>query len=166
VTKWNCCTAVFGFYAAFVVSAQARAETPAWLQLAAGTSPLASGTHATVLLDEVNVTVGTDGKARTVRRYAVRIHDSDGRDAAAVREVYVSGSGNVRSMRGWLLRRSNQTRELGGGNIVDAALFGHLMMCPMETYSEPRLRVKNGSCSPSLNGRFRIGGRSSWHGEQ
>jgi transglutaminase-like putative cysteine protease len=139
VTKWNCCTAVFGFYAAFVVSAQARAETPAWLQLAAGTSPLASGTHATVLLDEVNVTVGTDGKARTVRRYAVRIHDSDGRDAAAVREVYVSGSGNVRSMRGWLLRRSNQTRELGGGNIVDAALVGNDM------YNDVRVRLLRAS---------------------
>lgn len=121
---------------ALLAPAHGLAATPAWLQQAALAAPrTASDAHATVLVDESSVTVSPDGKAKTVRHYAVRIHDRAGRDAAMIREVYVTGSGNVRSIRGWLLRGSAEARELGDRNIIDAALAGN------DVYNDVRVRV-------------------------
>jgi transglutaminase-like putative cysteine protease len=130
--------AAFVAWMTLALSVNARAEAPAWLQQAIATSPTPSS-HATVLLDDISVRIGADGKATTVRRYAVRIHDRDGRDAAAVREVYVSGSGSIRSIRGWVLHPSSAPRELGGGNVIDAALVGN------DVYNEVRVRLLRAS---------------------
>ena len=115
------------------------ANAPVWLQQAAGLPDRGSQARATVLIDELNVVVGTDWKAKTIRHYAVRIHDLDGRDAAAMRAVYVSGTGSVRSIRGWLVRRTGDVRELGSANVVDAALVGN------DVYNDVRVRALSAS---------------------
>ena len=124
---------------ALIFATHAAAGTPAWLQQAAATAPQMSTAPATVLLDEMSVTVGTDGKAKTVRHYAVYVHDRAGRDAAGIREVYVTGSGSVKSMRGWVLRPSAEPRELGDSNIIDAALVGN------DVYNDVRVRALRAS---------------------
>jgi transglutaminase-like putative cysteine protease len=135
MTRRHFRTAALALCAVAAAATETRAATPAWLQQAAAGANRASAAHATVLLDELSVTVEADGKAKTTRHYAVRVHDRAGREAAMIREVYVSGSGSVRSMHGWLLRQSVEPRELGSANMVDAALVGN------DVYNEVRVRA-------------------------
>jgi transglutaminase-like putative cysteine protease len=112
------------------------AEAPAWLQQAASVpaSPLESGASAVVLVDDVNVTVSGDGRITTRRTYAVRVLARGGAEAAAIREVYTTDSGNVRTMRGWLLV-DGHTTELGRAQTADLSLADN------DVYNESRLRM-------------------------
>ena len=113
----------------------AAAAPPAWLRQAVNTSPADPAASAIVLLDEVEVTVTADGKMRTFRRYAVRVRDRSARDAAVVREAYVTGSGKVRSMRGWIVRSGGEARDLGDDNVADLAMVNN------DVYNEVRVKV-------------------------
>ena len=112
------------------------AEAPAWLQQASKlpASPLERTADAVVLQDEVQVTVSDDGRITKRRTYAVRVLTKAGADAAAVREIYSTSGGDVRTMRGWLLV-DGRVSELGRGQTADLALADN------DIYNESRLRV-------------------------
>jgi hypothetical protein len=112
------------------------ADPPAWLAQAARLSPapIESGADAVVLLDDVRVAVSDEGRITTRRTFAVRIVTRDGLDAAAIREIYATNSGSVRTMRGWLLL-DGRTVELGRAETADLALVEN------DVYNESRVRV-------------------------
>jgi hypothetical protein len=114
-------------------AAGAAADPPAWVRAAAA-APTAGG-PATVLLDDADVTITADGRMRTSRRYAVRITDRSAREAAVLREVYLTGSGRIRDLRAWVVRPGGTTRSLGGRDVVDAALVNN------DVYNEVRVRL-------------------------
>ena len=114
-------------------AARIDAAPPEWLRTAAVTP--APGAAAVVLVDDHTVIISSGGKMSSVRRFAVRINEQEGRSAAAIREVYVTGSDRVKGIRGWLLRPSAAPRELGGAARLDIALTGN------DVYNEVRARV-------------------------
>jgi len=112
------------------------ADAPVWFAQAARlpATAIESGADAVVLLDEVNVTVSDDGRVTTRRNYAVRIRTRGGSGAASVREIYTTGSGNVRTMHGWVLM-DGRTFELGKAETADLALVDN------DVYNESRMKV-------------------------
>jgi hypothetical protein len=111
-------------------------DAPVWLAQAARlpATAIESAADAVVLVDEVNVTVSDDGRVTTRRNYAVRIKTRGGTGAAAVREIYTTGSGNVRTLHGWVLM-DGRTLELGKANIADLALVEN------DVYNESRMKL-------------------------
>lgn len=123
--------------AALLLSASgaASADAPAWFTDAAARAATAwPQAAAVVLVDDIDLVVGSDGRVTTTRRYAVRIQSADGEPAAAVREVVTADSGRVRTMRGWTLSGGRVT-ELGRGNIATLSLTEN------DVYNEARLHV-------------------------
>jgi transglutaminase-like putative cysteine protease len=114
----------------------AAADLPAWLEQAARlpAATADAGADAVVLLDEVNVVVSDDGRITTRRNFAIRILTRAGAGAAVAREVYTTGSGNVKTIRGWLLV-DGRTTELGRSATMDVALVDN------DLYNESRVRV-------------------------
>lgn len=109
---------------------------PEWLRQAAA-APLSEaqrGAPAVVLYDEQSVTVSPSGEVRMRRLYAAKVFTVEGRDAASLRELYLTDSEKVREMRGWVLRPSGEVRELGKDDIVDVALVSN------DIYNEVRAR--------------------------
>jgi hypothetical protein len=124
---------------ALAVAVPSQAAPPQWLR-AAVAAPHRNVPGATVvLLDDVDVTVTADGRLRTVRRYAIRLNDREGRTAARIREVYIAGSGRVTDLHGWLIRASGGTRDLDGDRALDAAIVDN------DVYNEVRIRVLDAS---------------------
>ena len=115
-------------------AAPTLAAAPAWLRQASQLRT-DSGAAAVVLLDTSEITISPDGRLRTVRRYAVHVRRRDGRDAAAVREVYVTSSGRVRAISGWVIAASGQERDLGDDRSADVALVDN------DIYNEVRARI-------------------------
>jgi hypothetical protein len=120
-------------------SASRAAAPPAWLRDAAA-APLAPGldrdADAVVLLDDAAVDLGSDGRQRTVTRYAVRIRTVDGRAAASLSDEYVAGSGRLRDVKAWLITPSGQVVEFGRGDVLDRAVgLGD------DVYSEQRVQT-------------------------
>jgi Domain of Unknown Function with PDB structure (DUF3857)/Transglutaminase-like superfamily len=116
--------------------ASAAADAPAWLDQAARlpSTAIESGADAVVLLDDMSVAVSEDGRVTTRRNYAVRILTRGGLSAATVHEIYTTGSGNVRTMRGWVLR-DGRTIELGKAQTADLALVEN------DVYNESRMKM-------------------------
>jgi len=112
----------------------AAADAPAWARQLASADGGGTSAAAVVLLDDVDVTVTADGKIRTLRRYAIRLRERAGRDAASLDAVYVNGSDRVNALRAWILRPGAAVRELGGREAVDAALVNN------DIYNEVRVR--------------------------
>ena len=112
------------------------ADAPPWLVQAARLTPtpIESGADAVVLLDDVSVTVSEDGRITTRRTYAARILTRGGLEAAAMREIYTTGSGSVRTMRGWVLS-DGRSLELGRAETLDIALVEN------DVYNESRVKV-------------------------
>jgi transglutaminase superfamily protein/uncharacterized protein DUF3857 len=120
-----------------ILPAAARAaDAPAWLQQASAlpASALERNADAVVLQDDVQVTVSDDGRITRRRTYAVRVLTKAGAGAAAVREIYSTNGGDVRTMRGWLLV-DGRVSELGRGQTADLSLAAN------DVYNESRLRV-------------------------
>jgi transglutaminase-like putative cysteine protease len=118
-------------------SSRAQAAPPPWLRQVAA-EPLGSDDPAAViLLDQIDATVTSDGKLRATRRYAMRLRDREGRSAAAIREVYLTDSGKIRSIRGWLIRASGEARDIGNANVADLAIVDN------DVYNEVRVRALN-----------------------
>jgi Domain of Unknown Function with PDB structure (DUF3857)/Transglutaminase-like superfamily len=130
--------AVATLAAALVVAPQvsAAADAPPWLVQAArlASAPIESGADAVVLVDDVSVTVGDDGRITTRRIYAARIVTRGGADAASIREIYTTSSGNVRTMRGWVIN-DGRVVELGRSETADIALVDN------DVYNESRMKV-------------------------
>jgi transglutaminase-like putative cysteine protease len=110
------------------------AQPPAWVREAIAPVQLDDTAGAVILLDQVEMTIAADGKVRTSRRYAARLNDPAGREAAALREVYLTGTGRIRAIRGWLIRADGSVRELGNREVVDAALVHN------DVFNEVRVR--------------------------
>ena len=113
----------------------AAADAPPWLKQVAASAARPGNEHAVVLLEEAQLTVTADGKLRTVRRFAVRIVSADGRRAAALRHVYLNPGGRVKRLRGWMIRGSGDTREIGDEHVVDLAAVDN------DIYNEVRVRA-------------------------
>ena len=130
--------AVATLAAALVVAPQvsAAADAPTWLVQAArlASAPIESGADAVVLVDDVSVTVGDDGRITTRRSYAAQIVTRGGFDAASIREIYTTSSGNVRTMRGWVIN-DGRVVELGRAETADIALVEN------DVYNESRMKV-------------------------
>lgn len=112
------------------------ADAPEWLVRAAATPTTADerSADAIVLNDEVQVSVAADGRLVSKRYYAVRIGTEDGAKNAAIREVYTTDDGEVRIMRGWILRDGRST-EVDRKAIVDLSLAAN------DVYNEARARL-------------------------
>lgn len=117
-----------------LASIESRADAPAWLRTLSAV-PAGGAGAAVVLLDQEDVTVGVDGRVRSIRRYAVRIANRDGRDAALAREVYVTSSGRIRAVRGWIISAGGRERDLGDRHVIDVSSADN------DVYNEVRVRA-------------------------
>jgi transglutaminase-like putative cysteine protease len=118
--------------------AHAAERVPDWLRTVAATATAQPAGDATVLLDEIAVTVAPDGRLAIERRYAARIHTLDGKSAAGVRAIYLTDSDRIRQVRGWLLA-GGRTTELGDADIVDVAADAD------DVYNDVRVRSLDAS---------------------
>src|SRR5689334_10399158 len=96
-------------------------DAPSWLRQAAatGTGTYDKDVEAVVLLDEQQVTLGSDGKLVTVENYAVRILNNEGRKYALARAFYFVSSGKVREIAGWMIRRDGTVKEYDKKSVLD-----------------------------------------------
>lgn len=118
--------------------AAAAAAPPDWVREAARRTPAVDGA-AIVLLDQVDVTVTSDGRSRSTRRYVVRIKDKRAAGAAGIRDVYLTDAGRVREIRGWILRATGESRDLGGRDVLDVAVVNN------DVFNEVRVKVLEAS---------------------
>jgi hypothetical protein len=130
--------AVWGLAMASLMSATGAsgAEAPDWLMRAAA-APVSAAEReadAVVLLDDVQVSVAADGRLVFTRFYAVRVSTDDTARKAAVREVYTTDGGDVRTMRGWTVR-DGRASELDRRAVLDMSLAAN------DVYNEARVRV-------------------------
>lgn len=116
-----------------LASSTAAATLPSWAREVVTAAGGGATADAVVLIDHVEVAIGSDGKMQTTRRYAALIRDRAGRAAAALRVVYVPGSSSVRTLRGWIVN-GNAVRDVAGRAMVDAALVNN------DVYNEVRIR--------------------------
>lgn len=123
------------FVLASAGAAAAFDDVPAWMREAVGRASAPSDAAAAVLLDDERVTIGADGRVLTTHRYVARVVTVDGRDAAKLRETYVTDSGRIREVHGWVLGADGRARTLGGNAVLDAAVVGD------DLYNEVRVRV-------------------------
>lgn len=110
---------------------------PAWLQqAAAATAPsYQKDVPAVVLYSEQVVTIAPDGRITTLKNYAVRILNRDGREYANAVEMYLTGSSKVREMRAWLIRGSGDVKKYGKEDTLDQ------ISDPNDIYNEYRVRI-------------------------
>jgi hypothetical protein len=109
------------------------ADLPAWAREALNAAPPDVQAPATVLLDEIAVTVN-GGRTIATHRFVVRVRDLAGRGAAVLREVYLSDEGRIADAHAWLQSPGGQLRQLGGKDAIDVALVGN------DVYNEVRVR--------------------------
>ena len=112
-------------------------QAPPWLRQAAAAA--ASGGQgagrAAILLDEARVLVEEGGRITTTHRRAVRILTREGRREAAGRVIYQTGTGKVKSMRGWMIWPDGGVREYAKDHVVDVEA------APNDVYNEVRAQV-------------------------
>ena len=118
---------------ALAPAAASAATLPAWARETVASAAGAPIGDAVVLVDQVEVTIAADGKARTIKRYAALIRDRAGSRAATVRAVYVPAAGSVKAIRAWIAKGS-AVRDVDGRAVVDAALVNN------DVYNEVRVR--------------------------
>ena len=113
-------------------------DTPAWVRDAAGiTLPkFDARVPAVVLLNEQHVVVDPSGQ-RTSRR-AVRILSTGGPLRPRGPQVYVTGTGKVREMRGWMIPPSGETRRYGKDKIADVGLVENDVYNDYRSARDPR----------------------------
>ena len=113
-------------------------EVPAWLQQAANAKTPAypvKDVPAVVLYNEQIVNVSDDGKITVTVNYAVRVLRREGRHAAVAVESYLTDSGKIKEMRGWLLRANGQVKKYGKDETADIALADN------DIYNEGRKKI-------------------------
>ena len=109
------------------------ADLPPWVRDAAASAAVDAKAPATVLLDEIAVTVN-GGRAVSTHRYIVRVRELGGRGAAAMQQVYVNDSGRITDTRAWIQSARGEVRQLGGKDTIDVAVAGN------DVYNEVRVR--------------------------
>src|ERR1051325_3268443 len=123
-------------------------DMPAWLRQAAGaTAPTYDKkVKAVVLLKDVSATVSPDGRVVTTTNYAVRILAREGREEARATEAYLTESGKVREIKGWLIRPTGEVKSYGKDETLDVALDAD------DVYNEYRMRVIDASDDVTVPG--------------
>jgi hypothetical protein len=99
-------------------------DLPDWFRQATRTNApaYAKDIPAVVLLNERTVKVDEEGKVVTSERYVVRILSLEGRRTAQGLATYITDTGKVKDMRGWLLRPSEEVKKYGKEQTLDIAL--------------------------------------------
>ncbi len=127
----------------FIVSTNIFAgETPPpWLRQAASAQVPAyeKDVPAVVLLDEQQITLGTDGKLVTVSNFAVKILLREGKGLAVARALYLVSAGNVREIEGWLIRPNGTSSNYDKKSVMD------IISDPDDIYNEYRMKVIDAS---------------------
>ncbi len=117
-------------------------ETPPnWLRQAATAQVPAyeKDVPAVVLLDEQQITLGSDGKLVTVSNYAVKILLREGKGLAVARALYLVSAGNVRDIEAWLIRPNGTSRNYDKKTVMD------IISDPDDVYNEYRMKVIDAS---------------------
>jgi Domain of Unknown Function with PDB structure (DUF3857)/Transglutaminase-like superfamily len=128
---------------AFVVAstlppfACAAEDAPAWVREAAATAmpKYDAKVPAVVLLNEQHLTVDDNGRRTCTTRRAVRVLSRDGREYARAAEIYLTGTGKVRELHGWLVPPSGEVRRYGKDKTADVALVEN------DVYNDYRVRA-------------------------
>lgn len=125
----------------FASAAAAEDKPPGWMRQAASVTPAAydKDVPAVVLLDEQQVTLGSDGKLITVENHAVRLLTREGKSFAVARAFYLVSSGKVRSIEGWLIRPDGTTKYYDKKTILD------IIADTDDVYNEGRIKVIDAS---------------------
>ena len=117
--------------------ASAANDLPQWLEQVARQPTDDTDAPALVLLDEQMVSVAADGRLTVTRRFVVRIVKDDGRRAATAHEVYLTDSGRIRDVQGWVIGPQGAT-AVRKSAIIDRALVND------DLYNEARVRSISG----------------------
>jgi hypothetical protein len=129
----------FAFVAALTLPpfVSAADDAPAWVREAAATvmPKYDAKVPAVVLLNEQHLTVDDNGRRTCTTRRAVRILSRDGREYARAMETYLTGTGKVRELHGWLVPPSGDVRRYGKDKTADIALVEN------DVYNEYRVRA-------------------------
>jgi hypothetical protein len=129
------------FCLAVLMSVPVRAagdDVPAWLQQAAGAKTPAyplKDVPAVVLHHEQIANVEADGKVTVTTTFAVRVLRREGRGAAIASESYITDSGKIKELRGWLLRANGQVKKYGKDETLDVAQVAN------DIYNQVRKKV-------------------------
>ncbi|MBS1812981.1 MAG: DUF3857 domain-containing protein [Acidobacteria bacterium] len=107
-------------------------EVPAWLRQAASVNcgPIEKHIPAIVLWDEARVKVESDGRIKTVRYYALRINNREGRPFAVASEAYPAEAGKMLGIKAWLIRPSGALLKYDKKDVLE----GHAS--PNDLYNE------------------------------
>lgn len=112
-------------------------DPPVWLKQAASLS--VSGydkdTPAVAVLDEQQVTLGSDGKLVITENFAVRLLTREGKRFALARAYYLTSSGKIRDIKAWVVRPDGTTKYYDKKFILD------LISDPDDVYNEGRIKV-------------------------
>lgn len=117
------------------------ADAPVWFKQAAiqQVPSYPKDVPAVVLLDEQQVTLGSDGKLVTIENYAVRLLNSDGRGFATASAYYLVSSGKVREIEAWLARPNSAIKTYDKKSVVD------IIADTDDVYNEGRLKIIDAS---------------------
>lgn len=112
-------------------------DQPQWLReaMAASLPKYEKNVPAAVLLNEQRVTVDGDGRVVTVQRYVVRILTREGQSEAHGAVSYMTHTGKVREMRGWLVKASGEVKKYGKDQVVEIAA------APNDVFDEVRIKA-------------------------
>jgi transglutaminase-like putative cysteine protease len=118
-------------------NALAGDDVPQWLRSAASSAApsYAKTVPAVVLLSERNIKVDDDGKVTTTERRAIKLLTNEGRDEAIAAVPYLTDTGSVREMRGWIIRPAGAVKKLGKNEILDVAA------APNDVFNEVRVKL-------------------------
>lgn len=136
--------AIFSFLIVFFLSGGTLAagdSIPGWMRQAAAVNPpvYEKDVPAVVLMDDQQISFGTDGKIITTQNYAVKILTREGRGLAVASAFYLVSAGKVREMNGWIVRPDGTTKEYDKKTIVD------IISDPDDVYNEGRVKIINAS---------------------
>ncbi len=118
-------------------SALAGDDAPQWLKqaVAISTRSYEKNVPAVVLLKEQNVKVDEDGRVTASERFAIRILSKEGRGEAVAAVHYLTDTGKVRDMRGWVIRPSEEVKKLDKDSALDLAA------APNDVFNDVRVKV-------------------------
>ena len=116
-------------------------SVPGWLRQAASVKPpvYEKDVPAVVLLDEQQVTLGSDGKLVTTQNYSIKILTREGRGLAVAHAFYLVSAGKIRDMGGWVIRPDGTTKEYDKKSIID------IISDADDVYNEGRVKIIDAS---------------------
>ncbi|MCO6510874.1 MAG: DUF3857 domain-containing protein [Aridibacter famidurans] len=125
-------------------------SAPQWLrEVAAGSNPqYDKDVPAVVLLDEENVTLGSDGKLKIVRKWAIRVLTLEGRGLARARAFYLASTEKVSDLDAWAIDPRGNVKEFSKKDVLD------IISDTDDVYNEGRVKVVDASGEMSVGSVF------------